>query len=59
MSDKNHNVGGVRKIIRKATIDLAQAENYYENYQWDGYKKNLTDVIGGLEHLVADIPKQS
>ena len=58
MTDSDES-GSVHKIIRKATIDLQQAANYYDNYQWPGYKKNLTDIIEGLEHLVADIPGKS
>ena len=52
LSEKKEQLVEVHKVIRQATIDLNQAESYFENSQYDGYEKNLKDVISGLAELI-------
>ncbi len=52
MSDKTNNREIVHKLIRKCTVDLQQAESYYDNSQYEGYEKNLLNVIQNLGDLI-------
>ena len=42
----------VRAKINRATIDLAQAEDYFMNYKYADYKKNLKEVVNSIVDLV-------
>ena len=52
MSTKTDLLAQVHASIRKCTIDINQAENYFERSQYEGYENNLRAVIAELNVLV-------
>ena len=44
----------VDDTIRRATIDLNQAGEYFANSKYPGYEKNLEAVVDSLSKLVEE-----